>query len=161
MQIFATIITGVVVFILAGLAKTYVLDPLAAQRKVLGEIDFTLIYLGRTLLYAAEPCEPRSGEWNARAAAEDTLRRLGGRLRATTAAIVWYPMWERLGLVVPLGDLQKAGIQLLELALLVAPTTDAEELRDHAAIADDIRHLLRRYPPGGSQKTSPSMSHPP
>jgi hypothetical protein len=87
--------------------------------------------------------------------------RLGGRLRATTAAIVWYPMWERLGLVVPLGDLQKAGIQLLELALLVAPTTDAEELRDHAAIADDIRHLLRRYPPGGSQKTSPSMSHPP
>jgi hypothetical protein len=45
--IVGTVITGVTVAVLGRLAQIYVVDPIQEQRKVLGEIDYSLTYLAQ------------------------------------------------------------------------------------------------------------------
>jgi hypothetical protein len=92
-----TVLLAVLVYVLGQLIQRFIIDPITEQRKTIGEIANSLLYLGNIsgVAYAKAnnlpigyPEEPEK--------ASSTLRLLAGRLRASLWTIPFYSLWSAL-----------------------------------------------------------------
>ena len=93
-----TALFAVIVFVAGQLAQRFLLEPIQEQRKIIGEIAFSLLFHANVmdmarransgLMQLEEPTETAK-----------TLRSLAGRLRATLYTIPFYNAFARLGFV--------------------------------------------------------------
>jgi hypothetical protein len=91
---------GVLVFVTGQFLQKFLLEPIQEQRKVVGEITYSLTYLAKVgpvpdnikigvqLLASEDPI-----------VAAKTLRKLGGQLRSSLFTIPFYGLLARLGIV--------------------------------------------------------------
>jgi hypothetical protein len=106
-----TALFAVIVFVAGQLAQRFILEPIQEQRKIIGEIAFSLLFHANVmdmarransgLLQLEEPTETAK-----------TLRSLAGRLRATLYTIPFYSTFTRLG-TIPSADAVKSASQSL------------------------------------------------
>lgn len=101
----------VLVFVAGQLAQRFILEPIQEQRKILGEIAFSLLFHANVmdmarrentgLVQIEDPVETVK-----------TLRSLAGRLRATLYTIPFYDVLSRFGFV-PSAEAVKSASQSL------------------------------------------------
>jgi len=89
MTIFATVISGVLVFMLGQIVVKFVIDPIKELKELLGEIQFSLIFYAQAIY---TPVDDRAGE----DAAQKVIRDLASKLRAKTEVIPWYSFFSRI-----------------------------------------------------------------
>jgi len=146
--VFATVVTGVSVLVLGRILQTFTLDPVNELRKVIGEVEFNLVYYAN--IYAtlwtfeeAQKLPERTREKIVNA--EHLFRELGARLSAARAAIVWYRLWEYTPWIPCEADVRKATGELTLLSntmyRLDRDTPVPREERN-TATAKRIRELL-------------------
>ena len=150
--VIATVVSGVGVLVVGQIIRTLVLDPMQEQRKVIGEIDYTLLYtarwwssrLGEHIDRLPEPTQAAIRE------TDDVLRRCASRLAATTNAIMAYNVLVRLRWVPPRAAVDEARGLLIGLANAVFSSSERprEALDDARAIRSLL--LLPPSPPGVS-----------
>lgn len=102
---FATVMTGVTVFVVGQWITRFFLDPVIELRKTVGEIDHALVFHANVYTNLGSD-NPESLERR-----PDTIRefrRLGALLLARARAIVLYKLAERLGWVPPLRNVVDA-----------------------------------------------------
>ena len=88
---------GVIVFVSGQLLQRFVFEPILEQRKIIGEIAYSLLYHANVM--DVSRVEPKLVQVEEPLAAVRYLRSLGGRLRATLWAIPFYGLLSALGVV--------------------------------------------------------------
>ncbi len=101
-QVFLTVLSGVLVYVVGQVFVKFVIDPIQAFYKVIGEVGHTLIY------YANVYCNTRSCNETLRQEASAALRRLSSQLYSTAYAIPWYGVWAKLRFLHPYKDIREA-----------------------------------------------------
>jgi hypothetical protein len=135
----ATIIGGVLVFVVTRIVERVLLDPVHEQRKVIGEIDVALTYWAWAYASPGLPTPDRE-----RAVGE--IRLLAGRLVGATNAIWWWPVASALLSAVRGGSSRQAGKYLIGISnqILTRPDLPGEGWGSHnSKSAARIRALLR------------------
>jgi hypothetical protein len=113
MATFATIVAGVLVFVLGQAFQRFVLEPIHEQRRVIADIAVALVFLanvgpatgvpeGYTVVGADEPIP-----------ASRHLRSLGARLRGSLWTIPFYRLWSTIRLVKPRKTILAASTALI------------------------------------------------
>jgi hypothetical protein len=90
-SIFATVLSGVLVFVLGQIVVRFVIDPIKEVKEVLGEIEFAMIYHAPAIL---TPVGDHKGEDEAAKA----IRELASMLRAKVEVIPLYACWSFLSM---------------------------------------------------------------
>jgi hypothetical protein len=127
-----TITGGVVVFALSQLIQRFFLEPVHEQAKAIGEVLFGLMY------YASRYASPGSGKLDDLSAVSDAIRRSASQLYATTNAIRWYRLFDKLRLVPIRQNVDEAVGDLIRLSNSIHTGNG----RENRADADHIRSLL-------------------
>jgi hypothetical protein len=150
--VIATVVSGVTVLVIGQITRMLVLDPMQEQRKVIGEIDYTLLYtarwwssrLGKHIDRLPEPTQEALRQ------TEDVLRQHASRLAATTNMIMAYSVLVRLRWVPSRAAVDEARGLLIGLsnAVLSPSERPREALDDARAIRRLV--LLPPSPPGVS-----------
>lgn len=109
-QVFLTIVSGVMVYVLGQVFVKFVIDPIQALYKLTGEVAHALI------LYANRYSNVQSCEKAELLEPHEAFRRLSGQLVASAYAIPWYGLWARVRLVPPRKDVQEAAGHLIGLS---------------------------------------------
>ncbi len=100
---FATILSGVLVFVMGQFALRLVIEPLQEFSKIRGEINSALIY------YANFLSNPGTGTSEKQNEISDNIRRLSSRLMASANSVKWYGLLFKLRLVpCGLSDVEKS-----------------------------------------------------
>ncbi len=109
--IFATVISGVLVFVLGQIFVKFVIEPIKDLKEVLGEIHFSLVFHAQAIY---TPAGDRAGE----DAAQKVIRDLASKLRAKTEVIPWYSLCSRIsrGFLPPRKNIMDASSQLIGLS---------------------------------------------
>lgn len=109
--IFATVISGVLVFVLGQIMVKFVIDPIKELKEVFGEIQFSLIFHAQAIY---TPVGDRDGE----DVAQIVIRDLASKLRAKTEVIPWYSFFSRIskGFIPPRKNIMDASTQLIGLS---------------------------------------------
>ena len=147
--VFATVVTGVSVLVLGRVLQTFTLDPVNELRKVIGEVEFNLVYYANLYanLWTFEevqtklPAPTREKIFKA----ENLFRELGARLSAARAAIVWYRLWEYTPWIPSEAAVRDATGELTLLSNSMYRTdrdTPVPREERNTATADRIRALL-------------------
>lgn len=107
-----TALFAVIVFVAGQLAQRFILEPIQEQRKIIGEIAFSLLFHANVsdmaelanagLVQLEEPKE-----------VVKTLRSLAGRLRSTLYTIPFYDTFARLGFVLSKDAVKSASRSLV------------------------------------------------
>src|SRR5258706_16314268 len=96
--VFATVITGVLVLVFSRILQTFTLDPLNELRKVIGEVEASLLYYanlyGNLWTYEEVQNKLPAPTREKITKAEDLFRQLASRLSAAGASIGWVDLWE-------------------------------------------------------------------
>ena len=109
-QILAGVITGVLVIVLGQILIRFILDPIAAQRQLLGEIIADLMY------YANTYCNPGTERTEKLNETSKKLRQLSSQLTARTHTIPIYRFWQIIRVVRPYNDIKKVTEKLIFLS---------------------------------------------
>ncbi len=109
--IFATVISGVLVFVLGQILVRFVIEPVKELKEVLGEIQFVLIYHEQAIY---TPSGNRAEE----DAAQKVIRDLASKLRAKAEVIPRYSFFSRIfnGFLPPKKNIMDASRQLIGLS---------------------------------------------
>src|SRR5437867_5752764 len=140
--VFATVVTGVTVLVLGRVLQTFTLDPVNELRKVIGEVEFNLVYYANIYanLWTFEEVQKLPERTREKIfKAEDLFRELGARLSAARAAIVWYRLWEYTPWIPSEGAVRDATGELTLLSnTMYRPDRDTPVPREelHTATAD-------------------------
>ena len=109
-QVFLTVFSGVLVFALGQVFVKFVIDPIQALYKVIGEVGHALIYYANRYSNTQVCLKSEMME------AHEAFRRLSGQLFLHAHVVPWYGVWATLRFLPPHGDVQKAGGQLIGLS---------------------------------------------
>jgi hypothetical protein len=99
-----TIVLGVTTYLVGQCVVRFVLDPIAEQRRIIGEIASEIIVLANMsthLPYQAPPEGLELVQPDDPLEAHRRVRKFAGRLRSTLWAIPLYDLWARLHMVLP------------------------------------------------------------
>ena len=127
-----TITGGILVFALSQLIQRFFLEPVHEQAKAIGEVRFGLMY------YASRYVNPGSGKLEDLSSVSDAVPRSASQLHATTNAIHWYGLFDRLRLVPIRQNVDEAVGDLIRLSNSIHTGNGRENKQD----ADHIRKLL-------------------
>ncbi len=132
--IFATVISGVLIFVLGQIVVKFLIDPIKELKEILGEIQFSLIFHAQAIY---TPVEDRAGE----DAAQKVIRDLASKLRAKIEVIPWYSLCSRISreFLPPKKNIMDASSQLIGLSNSVKKEDRSEVNRNRV---EKIRKLL-------------------
>ena len=134
-QVFWTVLSGVLVFVIGQLLVKFAIEPMHEYRKLCGEIaDALVFYANVTARYTGIQKELLEE-------AQRTYRRLAGQLCARAHVIRLYPVWAFVRLVPRRKDLAQAASSLIGLSNNVFDqSVDGFKAKDK--YRDDIKKLL-------------------
>lgn len=134
-QVFWTVLSGVLVFVIGQLLVKFAIEPMHEYRKLCGEIaDALVFYANVTARYTGIQKELLEE-------AQRTYRRLAGQLYARAHVIRLYPVWAFVRLVPRRKDLAQASSSLIGLSNNVFDqSVDGFKAKDK--YRDDIKKLL-------------------
>ncbi len=134
-QVFLTVLSGVVVFVVGQIFVKFVIEPINEFYKLTGEIEHSLIYYAN--VYSNTKLAPQET-----LEAHQLFRRLSCDLFAKMYAIPLFHVWAKLRFLPPREFVRQAGGNLIGLSKGVLDTSDrsyeANEKRRRA-----IEHQLR------------------
>lgn len=116
-----TIVGGVIIYIFGQIFSKFFIDPMAEQRKTIGEIADALIY------YANIYSNPSSNNSERRNTAHLKLRELATLLRSKTHLIPKYKFFEKWGLVIKVESIREASNNLIGLSNSVVMLSTGSE----------------------------------
>jgi len=132
-----TIFGGVVVIVGGQIIIKFFIEPIHDQFRLIGEIDFSLIFYAN--LYLNPGPGQTAEETEKRDQASQKLRQQSSQLRARTRAIQLHGLWEFLRLVLKRTDVMKASYLLMLLSHF--PHQD-DALKNHER-QKEIQKLLK------------------
>ena len=127
-----TVLTGTTLFVIGQIVSKFLIEPILEQRRVIGEIAYSLIF------YARDYTSPGLGKRDRMDEASEVLRQHASQLRARTHAIPWYGFWALLRRVRKYEDVLEASKRLIGLSNSIH---QGDGLRNYQ-LARDIEKLL-------------------
>lgn len=115
----ATIIGGVIIFVIGQLLAKFIIEPIYEQHNAIGAIADSLIFYARQYANPGPIKDRQLGIISfppGQTEAEDTLRQHASKLIARTQAIPLYWLWEKFRLVRSKSDIVEAHKNLIYLS---------------------------------------------
>ncbi len=93
MEVFITVITGTLVYVLSQLLSKFIIDPIQKFKEVIGNIASAISYYGREYTSLGAMPKEKINE------AHETFRSLSGELQTRVLLIPYYNFWAKLHFV--------------------------------------------------------------
>jgi hypothetical protein len=168
-----TVLVGVIVYVVGRFVESAALQPLAEQRRIIGEVATALtlyahLYSGQRPRAEHVPALVDPATWEAWVDSESekyppaaqTLRELSSRLQGHHLTSPWYGVWARLGLAPSRKRVLEAGAYLIGISAATPPRDD-HEVKQNARLRREILEGLgllkfRTEPPAKPKDTPAS-----
>lgn len=130
-----TILGGTIVFAFSQVLSKFIIEPIHEQKKLIAEINDALIFYANIFqLHKASDGENEKAD-----KAKEVIRSLSSRLRAKTAIIPWYTIWQKMGLIISSQNIDKAARALMGLSNSVYDTNSHKNVnRYRRAISEAL-----------------------